>query len=95
MNIYLETDGLISKADDMREIATYLNENMKKIENLVINLGLDWQGKSEIAYAAKILFVKKQFDTLYDFIIEYTETIYSIVNEYENIENQLLSQMEG
>ena len=57
---------------------------MKKIENLVINLGIDWQGKSEIAYAAKILFVKKQFDTLYDFIIEYTEKIYSIVEMKKN-----------
>ncbi|MCH5314361.1 MAG: WXG100 family type VII secretion target [Eubacterium sp.] len=95
MNIFVDTEELKEKANSITEVAFELNENMNMIENLILNLGVEWHGKAEIAFAAKILFVKKQFETLYDFIIDYSETIKSIVNDYEDTENQLLLQMEA
>ena len=93
MNIFVDTELLKEKANSVMEVAYELNENMNRIENLVLNLGVEWHGKSEIAFTAKILFVKKQFEALNDFFMDYSETIKAIVNEYENTEIQLLSQM--
>lgn len=95
MNIYIETDRLLGKAESMRETANYLKENMGRIENLIINLDTVWQGEAGRAYIAKILFVKKQFEALYDFIMEYAEVICSIVKDYENIEKEITFKMEG
>lgn len=94
MNIYIETDRLLSKAENMKETANFLKENMERIEKLIINLDTVWHGEAASIYIAKILFVKKQFETLYEFIMEYTEVICSIVREYENIEKELLFKME-
>lgn len=93
MNIFVDTELLKEKANSVMEVAYELNENMNRIENLILNLGTDWHGKSEVAFTAKILFVKKQFEALNDFFMDYSETIKAIVYEYENTETQLLSQM--
>ena len=93
VNLYVETEQLKAKANEIKEIANQLNENMNRIESLVLNLGLEWQGTSEIAYAAKILFIKKQFETLYQFLIDYSDAIMSIANEYEETEKQLIKEL--
>ena len=95
MNILVDTEQLKEKANSIAEIAYELNENMNKIENLILNLGVEWHGKSEIAFTAKILFVKTQFEALYNFFIDCSETIKAVANEYDNTESQLLSQMEA
>ncbi|MGN1419679.1 MAG: WXG100 family type VII secretion target [Acutalibacteraceae bacterium] len=94
LNIFVDTEQMKGKADAVLNVAYELNENMNRIENLVLNLGCEWQGESERAFAAKILFVRKQFEALYGFLVDYAEVIKCAANDYENTENQILSQME-
>lgn len=95
MHIYIETDSLLHKAENIRDTANALQENMKRIESFIINLDTVWKGEAGSAYIAKILFVKKQFEVLYDFITEYAEVIESIVQDYENTEQQIAFKMES
>lgn len=94
MKISVDVDEMINRANIIEEIAEELQINMHNIEKLILDLGFEWQGNAELAYTAKLLFIKKQFEILYSFIIEYMQIIYSIVNDYENIENELLSKWE-
>ena len=94
MKVYIEIEELKRKADAMMEIASELNENMTRIENLVLNLGTQWQGRAELEFTAKLLFVKKQFDILNCFFIDYSQVIHSVVAEFEAVEEELLSKME-
>lgn len=94
LDILVDTEQMKNKADAISEVAYEMKENMNRIENLVLNLSLVWKGQAEAEYAAKILYVKKRFGNLYQFIIDYSETIKTIANDYEDTENQLLSKLE-
>ena len=94
MNIYISPDELKRKANEIAVCASTMNENMIRIQNLILGLGVEWQGNAEKAFTAKLLFVKQQFDFLYDSFIDLSETITVIAGEYEETERQLLSKME-
>lgn len=94
MKIYVNPDGLIDAAHEIRQMLDYLDSNIYNIENLVNNLGTEWQGKSALAYTAKIYYIKKQYKNMYDFIYNYSIALESIANEYIENENNIKKHME-
>ena len=94
MSLYVETENLKKQADAMLDIAAEMRTNFTAIENLVLALGTQWQGKAELEYTAKILFVKKQFEALYNFLVDYAQVVHAAVEEYEEVEKIIITKME-
>lgn len=95
MKISIDIDEMINKIDIIEKIADDLQTNMQNIEQLIMDLGFDWQGKAELAYTAKILYIKKQFNSMYDFIIDYSIALKGIVNDYKVLESTIENQLEA
>lgn len=94
MKIYIDPEALKDTAGSLLTILSRLNENMDKIEKIVTDLGLEWQGQAEIVFTAKILFIRNQFKALSAFLTDYSEVIRLIAQEYEETEKQLTTKME-
>lgn len=94
MKIYIDTEEIKNKANSIKNLADELQDNMKNIEKLILDLGLEWQGRAELAYTAKILYVKKQFSFMYDLINDYSVTLKAVANEYNELENTIKRQLE-
>lgn len=94
MHISIDTDELAKIVYNMETINRELSANMECIENLVLGLGFEWQGKAELAYEAKILYLKKQYGYLNEFINDYCMTIKGVINDYREVEKMIIKQLE-
>ena len=94
MKISIDIDEMIKKANALENIAAELQTNMQSIEKLILDLGYEWQGNAELAYTAKILYIKKQFYALHDLINEYSLFLKAVANDYKEVETAIKNQLE-
>lgn len=94
MKIEINVDGLEKNAIEIQRIVSELKTNMNHIENIVMSVEGEWQGAAELAYVAKILYLKKEFNLLYDFMIDFSQVLSTIANDYNELENNLKKKME-
>lgn len=95
MKISIDAIALVERANSIKDLSELLNSNMKNIEKTILSLDYEWQGKSELAYVAKILYVKKQFNILYEFLNELPLVLKTIAADYEELEQQIKMLLEG
>jgi uncharacterized protein YukE len=95
LKFIIDTNEISKTSNEIKNIVSLLENNMQNIERMVLNLGLEWQGKAELSYVAKIIYLKKQFFMMCEFINEYIEILELLVSEMEQIEIEIQNQMEG
>ena len=94
MKISIDVDEMINRANAIEKISEELQMNMRNIEQLILNLGFEWQGNAELAYTAKILYIKKQFVSMYDLINDYSIVLKTAANDYKEVETTIKNQLE-
>ncbi len=93
MKTQIDISRLNRYSEELYNINNQLDNNMQRIENLVLSLGSEWQGCAELAYVAKLLLVRKQFESLTDFINDYVYTLKSIAVDFEEVEKEIYNKI--
>ncbi len=93
MNIKIDTDALYRCSSTLLNVNFELQDNMNKIENLILGLGNEWQGDAAKAYQSNILFVKKQFEYMSEFITDYATNIKSVSETFDQAEKDIISKL--
>ncbi len=96
MTIVCNEEAMLSVSQELKEIGTVLKATMDEVEHMIYDLSGKWQGEAGMAYAAKIVGIKRQFadvllftnelaDALQSFAEKYCELDLNIKREIENI----------
>lgn len=93
MNIKIDTDVLLRCSNTLLNVNFELQENMNKIENLILGLGNEWQGDAAKAYQSNILFVKKQFEYMNEFITDYAQNLKNVSDMYDQAEKDIIAKL--
>lgn len=93
MVVQVNTDQMISKGNEVKGIKNELRMNMEQIEQLVLGLSGEWQGEAERSFEQKILFVRKQFDSILSFFGEYADLLILFADSYDNLENEISAKI--
>ena len=88
--IVFDSQKMIERYHEIRNINRQLQQNIEKIEKLVLSIEGEWQGNSGKAYVDKLIYVKSKFNVLNCFYDEYSELLKQYAEMYENHEKELL-----
>ena len=94
MKVNVIPDKLQSSATDIIFYNNELRNQMEQIEMLILSLNGDWQGDAERAFAGRILYVKNQFDHIYQFFDDYAELLKKLAAEYEENDKEISSKIQ-
>lgn len=94
MKVNVVPDKLQSSATDIIFYNNELRNQMEQIEMLILSLNGDWQGDAERAFAGRILYVKNQFDHIYQFFDDYAELLKKLAAEYEENDKEISSKIQ-
>ncbi len=93
MKVSVNTEEMREKCYEIRNICNELNNNMNQIENTVLSLGSEWQGDSERAYTAKLIYVRQQFSGITKFLEDYAELMNTFSSQYEEHDKELSTKI--
>ena len=94
MKVNVIPDKLQSSATDIIFYNNELRNQMEQIEMLILSLNGDWQGDAERAFAGRILYVKNQFDHIFQFFDDYAELLKKLAAEYEESDKEISSKIQ-
>ncbi len=78
---------------EMEECRRQMQDCMNRIQNLVAGLDKSWQGKAELAYAEKILYVKSHYRVLDGFFRECAKEIQDFAAACQEFEESIEDRM--
>ncbi len=93
MKVSVNTDELRERCSELRAVCNDLNGNMNRIETAVLSIGNEWQGESERAFVAKLLYIRQQFNDLTNFIEDCTNLMETFATQYEEHDKELSSKI--
>lgn len=89
MKVSVDTEEMHAKCCEIRNICSELNSNMDQIESAVLSIGNEWQGESERAFVAKIIYVRQQFSGITKFLEDYADILDTFSYKYEEHDKDL------
>ncbi len=89
MELYVDEEMLKQRLAEMRMVKDELKLVLNKIESAVLSTNGAWQGDAEKAYENKFILVKEQYESVIQFIENYTDMIEEFTDSYIEFENQL------
>ena len=93
MNIYVDTDVMVQKSNEIKVLTDELKKIMEEIELLVLSVNGEWQGDAEKAFSEKIIYVKKQFSHISTFFDDYADLLNKFAYVYEQQESEITSKI--
>lgn len=93
MRICADPIQMRGKGDAVRTLRAALQNNMDRIESLVLSVNGAWQGDSERAYASKILFIKREFSGILSFLEDYAALLASFADQYDEFDSGLAAKI--
>lgn len=89
MIVYADKEGLYRVAEEMEQIADAIKKLNFNIEQLVYSTCDSWQGKSEQAFAEKIITINGKFDTLYAYVETYSSMLKQFADDYASMDTSI------
>lgn len=93
MKITVDVDRMRIVSGEIRNITAVLQSNMDAMEFLVNSMNGEWQGDSERAYAARLIYVRREFKEIEHFFEEYASLLNRFAEEYQSYEDQLAAKI--
>ncbi|MCM1244436.1 MAG: WXG100 family type VII secretion target [Roseburia sp.] len=91
--IVFDVEQMKQTSEHIFETFQEIQENMKRIEQIVMDVRGDWQGEAEKAFEKKLLYVKAQFAPVQQFWKEYAVQIREQAELYEEHESEIRSKL--
>lgn len=91
--IVFDAEQMKQTSEQMLGNVQKMQENMKRIEQIVMDVRGDWQGEAEKAFEKKLLYVKAQFVPLQQFWKEYAVQIREQAELYAEHESEIRSKL--
>lgn len=93
MKIRVDPASLAERGNEILLLRDVLEETMDKIEVLVLSLDASWQGDAEKAFAARILYLKKELSGLTDFFGDCSALLLSAAEQYRIRDDTLATKI--
>lgn len=94
MQISVDTDALRRESERVRLQKSEIEGVLSSLELLIMSLGSEWQGDAQVAYASRIVYIKREYAGLISFLDSFSELLDCAADDYEELDLSIVNEID-